>query len=154
MNSVQTVTQKQCTESKNWLIALSAQPWPACAPRCAQAALMGRPRCACAELLAVSWPGPRPCCSFGWPCSWPRRPCRWRAPVPCRGLAGRVVAHTRAVSQDTPNWPALSGHDTLLVLRPISYPSQPQPVTIQNLYRDTLSLPIKPQPVTIQLSVS
>ena len=105
MNSVQTVTQKQCTESKNWLGAPSAQPWPACTPRCSH----GPARAPCRGRSG------RPCRNLAWPCRRPRRSCRRptaRPAWPCRSL-GRDT--TRASSPP-------SGHDTNIVLRPIPLP--------------------------------
>ena len=150
------MTQKQCTESKTgWvhqvhsLPSLRAQVRP------------GRTHC------AVLWRVVAPCCSLSPAVSWLGQAVSQRVSGPLR----RVAALLRAVSQDTPSWLALSGHDTLLciatqtlshsssachdtskcIVTRLSQPSQPS-------YHDTINcIEAQPQPyqgsspVTIQI---
>ena len=88
------------------------------------------------------------------PCRRRKAPCRRRAgdrvvgaaPVPYRGLAGRVARHPTGQS------PPLRSRYTLCVLQ-YNPAIQAAAVTIQCLYRDTACLPSQASSTTIHLGV-
>ena len=146
MNSVHEQLLKQYTEPKNWLGAPSAQPWPACAPRCAQVVRAHR---ALGRVLVVP----------------PGRVANWPGRVVCPG--GRVVACTcsplrRVTTQPSSLMPLLvmihlvycdtkpqflkspQSRYTLVYCDTNSSATQAASVTIQNLYRDTAFPQAKP----------
>ena len=136
------MTQKQCTESKNRSSAQCAHTAdPGCvhgAPR-VRAERSGRARTlralvrVAALLPAVSQPCCRPCYSLAWPCRRPMRPYHGLAAClawPCHGPVSRHNA--------LPHAPSWSRYTT--VYCNTNFPAaSPSPVTIQWLYRDTLT---------------